>query len=144
MRSSFVSRIKKTLRFIGLVALCFLLFANAHEYLRHHFFNLIQAAWSLFIQKEGTTTPGFASNIAWPLISIAVAWYLIRKERGKGAAEVHFREEAKLAMRVIVIVAILIYGPMAIWCVVRAVYDDHHNMASRWQALGNGEENSGN
>jgi hypothetical protein len=130
-----VRTIKKALFLLGIAVVFLLLFATSHAYLRHHFSNFLVAAWDLFIQEEGTTSPGFFSNIAWPLISLVVAWFLIRKERGKVAAERHLKEEIKLAVRVVIIVALLIYGPMALWCVVRTTYDDHHNMASRWQAV---------
>jgi hypothetical protein len=140
MWSFIVATTRKGLWLLGIAVPLLLLFATSHPYLRRHFFNLLIDVWHLFIQEEGTTGPGFASNILWPLISLGVAWYLIRKERGKVAAERHLKEEAKLAARVIVIVALIIYGPMALWCIVRTVYDDHHNMASRWQAVVNEKE----
>lgn len=129
-----VSTTRKLSYLLAVAALLLLVFATAHHELRVHFFGLLQRAWNLFTEKEGTTTPGFLSNIAWPVISLAVALILIRRERGKSAA-VNYLEEIWLALRVIIIVALLVYGPMAIWATVRTVYDDHHNLAGRLQGV---------
>jgi hypothetical protein len=125
-----ISTFRNILLILGIAAVLMATSSITNDEFRGHFINLMQRAWGLFTQKEGTTTPGFASNIAWPIISLVVAWYLIRRERGKEAAMKH-SEEALLAVRVVVIVALLIYGPMAAWCVVKTVYEDHQSLAKR-------------
>jgi hypothetical protein len=94
-------------------------------------FNLFVRAWREFLITEGSSTVGMFSNWASPIIAVAITIFLIRHHRGQIAMERHWKEEAVIAIRAVVMVAVVMYGPVLVWKCIAAVYLDHATLMSR-------------
>lgn len=86
-----------------------------------------------FFSAIGTTLLGLLIDGAFAA-SIAVAT-LYRKRRTEGwiAMLKHWRQEYKAGLRFAFWAAVIIYGPVALWSVGKAVYEDHRGLVARSQ-----------
>lgn len=101
-----------------------------------HFLHLLGHAWYAFKTALGTTTLGFVAPLLVSLVSIVATLYYILQKRGKDAMLKHWKEDAVIALRVIVVVTFLIYGPILFFVgLVKTVYDDHERLVTRNKKL---------
>lgn len=96
-----------------------------------HFVNLLAQSWHSFRDSLGTTTLGFIAPLVVSVLSIVLTLYSILRQHGKDAMLKHWKEDAKIAVRVTVIVTVLVYGPILFYeGLVKSVFDDHQSLVS--------------
>lgn len=96
-----------------------------------HLFNLLAAAASIFVSSIGTTWLGLALGILLALSSVGVTAWRVFKTHGRDALLIHWRGNAKTALRASVLSAAVIYMPVLLWSVGWAVYEDHAGLVAR-------------
>jgi hypothetical protein len=95
----------------------------------HHLFNLLAAAASTFVEAIGTTFLGLWLGIAFALATVLASLWRIRRKHGRQAMLTHWEDDAKIALRVSVVCALIVYCPIAFWSVGKAIYEDHQYLA---------------
>jgi hypothetical protein len=91
----------------------------------HHLFNLLVYAASIFVDAIGTTFLGLWLGIAFALATTVATLWRIRRKHGADAMMKHWEDDAKIALRVSLVCAAVIYIPVIVWSVGKAVYQDH-------------------
>jgi len=102
-----------------------------------HFLNLLARSWRLFLVWMGTTGLGFLTPVVVFLLTVVVTLLVIAAQRGTDAMKDHWKETAALTVGATLCVMLLVYGPIFGWSVIRTVYSDHENLASRVTQLTN-------
>jgi hypothetical protein len=93
-----------------------------------HLGHIIGVIVAVFFESIGTTLLGRAVDIAFAG-SIAVAvLYQKKQEGGWRLMFEHWRAEYRAGLRFALWAAIIIYTPVVVWSVGKAVYDDHQNL----------------
>jgi hypothetical protein len=96
----------------------------------HHMFNLLANAASVFVEAIGTTWLGLGLAILFGLSTAGATAYRIYQQHGWEAMLDHWRDDAKIALRISGICAALIYVPIVFWSVGKAIYVDHQYLVS--------------
>jgi hypothetical protein len=126
----FLFKIRTVLWVVGVVSILACGMVLFNPLWRVHAFNVFGRAWRGFLITEGSSTVGMLSNWASPVIAVGITIAVIRHHRGQLAMEQHWKEEAGLAARVVVMVALIMYGPVLIWKCVGTAYADHVALVS--------------
>jgi hypothetical protein len=104
----------------------------------HHFVNLLYQSVGAFLSALGTTLLGWlVQGIIWFGAIEAATYLLVWRLRGKAAMKDRFAENFKTGFYAWSIVMVVIYGTIFGWQVIKAVYDDHQNLAAQVQGLRN-------
>jgi hypothetical protein len=91
----------------------------------HHLVNLLASVLSIFVESIGTTWLGLWLGVAFGLATILASMWHIRRKHGRDAMVKHWEENAKIALRVSIVCASIVYLPIFLWSVGKAVYEDH-------------------
>ncbi len=97
----------------------------------HHLFSFLGTVASYFLNAIGTTFLGIVLGIAFAIATGLAAFYRIHKLHGRAAMLAHWKNDGKVASRVAVICALVVYTPILLWKTTQAVYDDHESLVSR-------------
>ncbi len=88
--------------------------------------SLLLHSWESFRNSLGTTSLGFIAPIIVSVVSVAAALYFILREQGMEAMKIRWEQDAWIALRVIVVVTVLVYGPIFLYQgFVQTIYQDH-------------------
>jgi hypothetical protein len=90
-----------------------------------HLFRFLGTVLSAFVGAIGTSYLGLLAAIAFAVAVLGATLWRIDQQHGREAMKAHWKEDAKIAWRVSVICAAVIYGPIFLFCVVKAIYIDH-------------------
>ena len=93
-------------------------------HLRHFFSSCL----NVFIQSLGSTWLGFGVNVLFAIGTIAITLYLVQKKHGKAAMLSHWKDEMSMAFRVGLACSVVLYLPIAIYAVGKAVYEEHEGL----------------
>ena len=97
----------------------------------HHLLNLLASAGSIFFNAIGTTLLGRVIDIAFAISLAITVLYKTHREQGMSAMMKHWRQEYKAGIHFALWCALIIYFPVAIWSLVKAVYEDHLDLVTR-------------
>jgi hypothetical protein len=97
----------------------------------HHLFNLLASATSIFVDVIGTTFLGLFLGIAFALATALATLWRIRLKHGADAMRKHWEDDIKIGLRVSLVCAAVIYIPVIVWSVGKAVYNDHQQLVQR-------------
>lgn len=100
-----------------------------------HFIGLLLRALHNFLGLLGTTALGWAAPLLDSFLSIGFALYFILRREGREAMLSHWRQNAAVTLKVVIMVTLVIYLPLFGYSVIRTVYDDHESLVTRVQAL---------
>lgn len=101
----------------------------------HHLFSFFATFLSYFFNAIGTTFLGLCLGLALAVSTYIATLRRIDQRNGKAAMLKHWKEDGKVALRVSVICALIIYGPVALWKFSQVVYDDHIGLSKRVHIL---------
>lgn len=94
-----------------------------------HFLNFIEHSWQSFRSSLGTTSLGFIAPLAVSILSIAITLFIVLRKQGKEAMLKRWKEDAAIALRVTLIVALGVYGPIFLYeGLIKTVYEDHQSL----------------
>ena len=91
----------------------------------HHLFSFIGTVLQVFVDLIGTTLLGLFVGIGFALATVLAAMLRIRRNHGVQAMVKHWNDDVKTALRVSGVCALVIYGPILLWSIGRAMYVDH-------------------
>src|ERR1035437_6678563 len=92
--------------------------------LRH----FISYCLDVFIQSLGSTWLGFGINALFAVGTVVITLYLVRRKHGREAMLAHWKEEMRTAFFVGLVCAAVLYIPVFIYAIGKAVYEDHQNL----------------
>jgi hypothetical protein len=82
-------------------------------------------SWESFRNSLGTTSLGFIAPLVVSVVSVVATLYFILREQGMAAMKISWKQDAWVALRVIVVVTVLVYGPIFLYQgIVRTIYND--------------------
>ena len=102
-----------------------------------HLFSLIGAAVRLFFEVIGTTLLGRLIDVAFASAVVIATLVRANRERGRRAMWELWQGEYRSAVKFSLWCAFIIYMPIVVWSVGRAVYEDHEVLVQRSQDLRN-------
>src|ERR1700728_4555833 len=97
----------------------------------HHFVNFLRSCLHTFTAAIGTNPLGFTLMVSDSLLTIGWGLFRILRREGKAAMRQHWRQTAVTALQTLLLVTVILYGPVAIYSVIRTVYDDHLSLVAR-------------
>jgi hypothetical protein len=96
-----------------------------------HLFSFIGTILHIFFDAIGSTLLGRLVDIAFGA-SIAIAVLLkTKREQGWRPMLKHWQEEYRSALKFSMWCALIIYGPILVWAIGKAVYEDHLGLVTR-------------
>lgn len=96
-----------------------------------HFFGFAATFLSYFFNAIGTTVLGWVLDLAF-LGGIAIPTFrTLHSKEGWEAVKSHWEKETKVAITYALWCSLIIYGPVAIWKLGQAAYDDHESLVAR-------------
>ena len=108
-----------------------------------HLLNLISTAASIFFVAIGTTFLGRLIDVAFAVSVVVVALDKERRDAGWAVMLNRLRQEYAPGIQFALWCALILYGPVVIWSVAKAVYDDHQFLVTHLSAAIN-DKNSAN
>jgi hypothetical protein len=96
-----------------------------------HFFSFVGTAFHIFFDAIGTTPLGRIVDIAFGASLVIVALAKTNKNHGLSAMIAHWKNKYRSALKFSAWCALIIYSPIMIWCVGKAVYEDHQGLVKR-------------
>jgi hypothetical protein len=100
----------------------------------HHLLNLLASAASIFFDAIGTTLLGRLVDLAFAVSVAVVVLHNKRRKEGWRAMVNHWRQEYKEGIRFTLWCVLILYSPVVIWSVGKAVYDDHEYFVGHVQS----------
>jgi NADH:ubiquinone oxidoreductase subunit 6 (subunit J) len=98
-------------------------------------FNIFWVTWHEFLITEGSSTVGTISNLVSGVTIVLLTIALILHHKGLEEMKKHWKDEAPIALRVAIVAALLIYGPVFVWKFVAAIYNEHAKLVGDNQTL---------
>jgi len=96
----------------------------------HYLLNLLASAASVFFNAIGATFLGVLVDVAFAGSVAFIALHKKRRDEGWGAMLNHWRKEYKAGIRFALLSALILYGPVIVWSVGKAVYEDHEGLVA--------------
>jgi hypothetical protein len=100
-----------------------------------HLVNLFWSSVRVFVSSIGTNLLGFLLILGDSVASIGISVFRILRKEGISAMREHWKRTAWVAIQTAFAVTLVIYGPVAIYSVVKTVYDDHQGLVNRLNEL---------
>jgi len=91
----------------------------------HHLLNLLASAGTIFFTGIGNTIAGWLIDAGFAVSFAVAALHKKKQENGWLSMLAHWREEYRPAAKFALWCCLVFYGPVVIWSVVKAVYEDH-------------------
>jgi hypothetical protein len=102
-----------------------------------HFIGLLARSWQSFRLSLSTTSLGFIAPLVVAGVSILVTLVVLGRHEGEAAPEKR-RGEIAVAVFVIVVVALLVFGPIFLYQgIVKTMYNEHQELVTRVRDLQN-------
>jgi hypothetical protein len=96
-----------------------------------HFSSFFATFLSYFFNAIGTSFLGFCLGVSFAAFTTLATLRRVEKLHGRDAMLKHWREDGRVALRVSLVCALIIYGPVAVWKLAQAVYDDHQGLVKK-------------
>lgn len=90
-----------------------------------HLGSLLVSAGKAFMTAIGTTPLGFVLGLACAVCIIGFTLGYIYLKSGRQVALAHWKDDARIALAMIPLCALVIYGPVFSWEVAATIYSDH-------------------
>jgi hypothetical protein len=124
-RKFLLSAMRTILQVSGAASVLALIFVLVNPTWSADVLHLFVHAWGDFLITEGSSTTGTVSNLGTGVVIVLLTILFILRHKGSGEMMKHWKEEAPIAMRVAIMAALLIYGPVLIWKCISIVHADH-------------------
>jgi hypothetical protein len=96
-----------------------------------HLFSFIGTILHIFVDLIGTTLLGLFVGLGFAVATTLAAMLRIHRNHGRDAMVRHWNYDVKTALRVSLVCAAAIYGPILVWSLGKAVYVDHSAFVAR-------------
>jgi hypothetical protein len=96
-----------------------------------HLVNFLWTILHVFFSVLGTSVIGFVTVLLDSIASLGVTLYRVLRKQGIEAVRQHWRDTAKIALQTVGWVTLIIYGPILLYSVGRAVYEDHSYLVGK-------------
>jgi len=102
-----------------------------------HFISLLARSWQSFRISLSTTSLGFIAPLVVAGVSILVTLLVLGRHEGEAAPEKR-RGEITVAASILVVVALLVFGPIFLYQgIVKTMYNEHQELVTRVRDLQN-------
>lgn len=102
-----------------------------------HFIGLLARCWQSFRTSLSTTSLGFIAPLVVAGVSILVTLLVLGQHDGEATSRKR-RGEITVAVSVVVVVALLVFGPIFLYQgVVKTMYNEHQELVTRFRDLQN-------
>lgn len=99
-----------------------------------HLLSFIGSFLRIFFDAIGTTILGRLVDLAFAASVVVTALWKVKEQNGWRAMLVHWQQNHKAGLRFAAWCALVIYGPVIVWSIGKAVYEDHQTLVARSQS----------
>jgi hypothetical protein len=137
MRFRIISLLLCCFAFIDLCAAGTIIWIWRNKEWHHHLLRFLGHSWRNFLNLEGSSGNGFVSGVLVALFEIFAVFAIVSFLHGDEAVKERLRhvENASIALAVLFILVVLVYGTQFSWEVAKTTYQDHLDVIASRNAV---------